>query len=43
MEYRWVSHEQALKLVAPRVKLILDWAEALASGTRPVKAIAEQK
>lgn len=29
MEYRWLSHAQAAKLVTPRVKLILDWAEAL--------------
>lgn len=30
MEYRWVSYAQALKLVTPRVKLILDWADAIA-------------
>ncbi|MDE2234889.1 MAG: NUDIX domain-containing protein [Gammaproteobacteria bacterium] len=29
MEYRWVSYTQALKLVTPRVKLILDWADGL--------------
>ncbi|MGA9852910.1 MAG: NUDIX domain-containing protein [Gammaproteobacteria bacterium] len=32
MEYRWVSYQQAPNLITPRVKLILDWAEALAAG-----------
>lgn len=35
MEYRWLGYPQAAKLVTPRVKLILDWAESLASGTIP--------
>jgi hypothetical protein len=26
MEYRWVDYAGAVKLVSPRVKLILDWA-----------------
>ena len=26
MEYRWVGYAGAVKLVSPRVKLILDWA-----------------
>lgn len=26
MEYRWVDYAEAVKLVSPRVKLILDWA-----------------
>ena len=26
MEYRWVNYEEAARLVAPRVKVILDWA-----------------
>jgi 8-oxo-dGTP pyrophosphatase MutT (NUDIX family) len=31
MEYRWVDYAEAVKLVSPRVKLILDWArDALA-------------
>lgn len=29
IEYRWVSYAQALKLITPRVKLILDWADNL--------------
>ncbi len=29
MEYRWVSYAHALKLITPRVKLILDWADNL--------------
>ncbi|MGH8306851.1 MAG: bis(5'-nucleosyl)-tetraphosphatase [Gammaproteobacteria bacterium] len=32
MEYRWVNYQQALKLVTPRVKLILDWANTRADG-----------
>jgi len=32
MEYRWVSYAQALKLVTPRVKLILDWADCITHG-----------
>ncbi|MGH8397183.1 MAG: bis(5'-nucleosyl)-tetraphosphatase [Gammaproteobacteria bacterium] len=31
MEYRWLSYEQALKLITPRVKLILDWADAVSN------------
>ena len=27
MEYRWVDYAGAVKLVSPRVKLILDWAQ----------------
>lgn len=27
MEYRWVDYEAAVKLITPRVKLILDWAK----------------
>lgn len=38
MEYRWLGYPQAAQLVTPRVKLILDWAESLASGTAPVAA-----
>ncbi len=29
MEYRWVDYETAARLVAPRVKVILDWATGL--------------
>ena len=36
-EYRWVSYAQALKLVTPRVQLILDWADTVARGARPEK------
>lgn len=32
MEYRWLSYPQAAKLVVPRVKLILDWAESSVTG-----------
>ncbi|MGH8281834.1 MAG: NUDIX domain-containing protein [Gammaproteobacteria bacterium] len=35
MEYRWLAHPQATRLVTPRVKLILDWAESLAAGAAP--------
>jgi 8-oxo-dGTP pyrophosphatase MutT (NUDIX family) len=35
IEYRWVSYAQALKLITPRVKLILDWADALTQESRP--------
>lgn len=35
MEYRWLGYPQAAKLVVPRVKLILDWAESLVTGTGP--------
>jgi 8-oxo-dGTP pyrophosphatase MutT (NUDIX family) len=34
IEYRWVSYAQALKLVTPRVKLILDWADAITQGVQ---------
>ena len=27
MEYRWVDYAAAVKLITPRVKLILDWAK----------------
>lgn len=37
VEYRWVSYAQALKLVTPRVQLILDWADTMARGARPEK------
>ncbi|HVC37674.1 MAG TPA: NUDIX domain-containing protein [Gammaproteobacteria bacterium] len=40
MEYRWVSYGQALKLISPRVKLILDWADAVAREERPLNVIA---
>ena len=30
MEYRWVGYAAALKLVTPRVQLILDWAVQVA-------------
>ncbi len=40
IEYRWVSHAQALKLITPRVRLILDWADALARELRPHKISA---
>lgn len=35
MEYRWLGYPEAAKLAAPRVKLILDWAESLAAGIAP--------
>lgn len=35
MEYRWLDYSQATNLVTPRVKLILDWAESLATGAMP--------
>ena len=38
MEYRWLAHPQAARLVTPRVKLILDWAESLAADAAPVTA-----
>jgi 8-oxo-dGTP pyrophosphatase MutT (NUDIX family) len=31
-EYRWVSYEQARRLVADRVRPILDWAHDLVTG-----------
>ena len=31
-EYRWLSYEEARRLVAPRLVPILDWAHALVSG-----------
>jgi 8-oxo-dGTP pyrophosphatase MutT (NUDIX family) len=31
-EYRWVSYEGAMALVAPRVRPVLDWAERTISG-----------
>ncbi|MDE2091506.1 MAG: NUDIX domain-containing protein [Gammaproteobacteria bacterium] len=37
IEYRWVNHAQALRLITPRVKLILDWADALVSEQPPQK------
>lgn len=38
MEYRWVNYRQALKLVTPRVKLILDWGNTQAAGRIPSPA-----
>jgi bis(5'-nucleosidyl)-tetraphosphatase len=38
MEYRWVSYVQAFKLVTPRVRLILDWANASATGQGSLQA-----
>jgi len=32
-EYRWLSLSQARKLAAPRVALVLDWAEAQLAAT----------
>ena len=32
MEYRWVDYITAARLVAPRVKVILDWAQGMISG-----------
>lgn len=43
IEYRWVNYTQALKIVTPRVKLILDWGNTLASVQRPIKAGAADK
>jgi 8-oxo-dGTP pyrophosphatase MutT (NUDIX family) len=31
-EYRWVTYDEAVKLLVPRVKRVLDWAEGLVSG-----------
>jgi 8-oxo-dGTP pyrophosphatase MutT (NUDIX family) len=31
-EYRWLSYEEARRLLAPRLVPILDWAHALISG-----------
>ena len=31
-EYRWVTYDEAAKLLVPRVKRVLDWAEALLTG-----------
>ncbi|HEX2669169.1 MAG TPA: NUDIX domain-containing protein [Gammaproteobacteria bacterium] len=36
MEYRWVDLDEALSLVTPRVKHIIDWAKGcMAPGSRP--------
>lgn len=40
MEYRWLEYPAATALAAPRVKLILEWAESLASGAAPDSATA---
>jgi bis(5'-nucleosidyl)-tetraphosphatase len=34
-EYRWVSYQEACKLLVPRVARILDWAHALISERTP--------
>jgi len=34
-EYRWLSLAQARKLAAPRVALVLDWAEAQLAAAAP--------
>lgn len=31
-EYRWVTYDEASKLLVPRVQRVLDWAEAKMSG-----------
>ena len=33
-EYRWVSLSQARRLASPRVRLVIDWAEALLDEAR---------
>lgn len=43
IEYRWVSYAQALRLITPRVKLIMDWAEDLARERQSKKVSAEHK
>lgn len=43
MEYRWVNYGQALKLITPRVKLILDWADAVAQEQHPLKVGAARE
>lgn len=40
MEYRWLGYQQAAELVVARVKLILEWAELLASSAAPDSAHA---
>lgn len=37
MEYRWLAYPQALELATPRVRLILEWAEALATAPLPAE------
>ena len=37
MEYRWLAYPQALELATPRVRLILEWAQALAAASLPAK------
>jgi bis(5'-nucleosidyl)-tetraphosphatase len=34
-EFRWVSYEEAQRLLSPRVGPILDWAHALIAGEQP--------
>jgi len=43
IEYRWVNYAQALKLVTPRVKLILDWGDTLAREEQPQKISAARE
>ena len=43
IEYRWVSFAQALKLITPRVNLILDWADVLAHEKQPQKISATRE
>ena len=31
-EFRWVTYDEASRLIVPRVKRVLDWAEALKQG-----------
>jgi bis(5'-nucleosidyl)-tetraphosphatase len=33
-EFRWVSYEEAHRLLSPRVDPILDWAHTLITGER---------
>ncbi|MDD3554051.1 MAG: NUDIX domain-containing protein [Deltaproteobacteria bacterium] len=33
-EYRWLSYDEAIKLLAPRVRHVIDWAKDLLGATR---------
>jgi len=34
-EYRWLSYEEAVKLLAPRVKPVIEWAERTLTNKTP--------
>jgi len=35
-EFRWVTYDEAAELLVPRVKRVLDWAEALVQGQKAI-------